>query len=118
MNLQVTSDNIEISPSMKELAKSKVSKFERYFSDVPSDLSQIRVVLNSSTEGNFEVSVELSLGKMEFYGKSADHTLETALIAAVDDVERQYVKEKEKREEKDWDEAREMKRYPIDEQEV
>ncbi len=118
MQLQVTSDNIEISPSMKVLSEEKLEKLGKHFVDTPEDLAQVRVVLNSGVDNSFDVSVELKLGKTELYGKSNNFTLEAALIDAIADVERQYIKEKSIRESKDWEEARELKRFPIDEEEV
>ena len=48
MQVQVTSDNLELTPSMQELANSKITKLSSRFEDTPEDLVSIRVVLNKS----------------------------------------------------------------------
>ncbi len=115
MLIQVTSDNIEVSPSMQDLAKQKVEKLAKYFENVPQDLQRVRVVLNKgAADETFEANVELSLSGNVFVGRSQAFSLEAAIIDATGDVERQYVKEKSKRDDKDWDAARELKRQPLD----
>ena len=115
MVIQVTSDNIEVSSSMQDLAKQKVEKLSKYFDNVPEELQRVRVVLNKgSADETFEANVELSIGGMIFVGRAQAFSLEAAIIEATGDVERQYVKDKSKRDDKDWDAAREMKRQPLD----
>lgn len=116
MNVQITSDNIDISPSMQELAHSKLEKLKGHFADTNKELVSFRVVMNKGEEeDSFNAKIEMNLGKMQFIGDSTGYSLETALISAVEEVERQYVKEKSKRDSDGWEEAREMKRFPVDE---
>ncbi len=112
MIYQISSTNIEISESMQELAKQKFAKIERYFDHIPEDLRKVRIVMNKgSAVDTFEVGIDLDLGTQQFYGKGVDYALESALIGAVDDIKEQYLKEKAKNDSKEWEEAREAKRF-------
>jgi len=112
MPLQVTSDNLEVTPSMKALAESKVNKILSKLSDVPDDMLDTRVVLNKGdAEGTFVAKIKLSLGSKTIVGEDFEYTLESALIKAVDDTLRQVQKVRSKRESEEWKERREMKTY-------
>ncbi len=112
MIYQISSDNIDISPSMHELAKDKFSKIERYFMSVPEDLKKVRIVMNKGQAiDTFEVGIDLDLGSTNYYGKGTDFQLETALIAAVEDIKEQYLRSKDKKDSKEWTEVREAKRF-------
>lgn len=112
MPLQVTSDNLEITPSMKALAEQKVSKILEKLSDYPDDLVDMRVVMNTgSAEGTFEAKVSLKTNGRTIVGEDFEYNLESALIKAVDDALRQYTKEKDKGDKEAWQERRDMKIY-------
>jgi ribosomal subunit interface protein len=115
MIYQISSTNIDISPSMHELAKQKFSKIEHYFAHVPEDLQKVRIVMNTGQAvDTFEVTIDLDLGTQQFYGKGVNYGLETALLEAVEDVKEQYLKGKAKSDGKDWEEARDAKRFDPD----
>jgi ribosomal subunit interface protein len=109
MVYQITSDNIEMSASMKSLAEEKLSKLENHLRDIPEDLKTIRVVLNTAPDDQFVARVEASVYGKVYVAEESSVTLENALIEAVENVDRQYLKEKSKREDEDWKERREMK---------
>lgn len=110
MPLQVTSDNMEVTPSMKVLAEDKISKILNKLSDTPEDLIGVRVVLNKGDgEGTFDTKVELAIGGKMIVGEDTDFTLETSIIRAVDDTLRQYKKMKTKRTEEEWKGRRKIK---------
>ncbi len=110
MPLQVTSDNMEVTPSMKVLAENKVSKLLSKLKDTPEDLIDIRVVLNRGDgEGTFDTKVELALGGKMIVGIDNDFTLESSLIKAVEDALRQFEKMKSKRTKEEWEGRRKMK---------
>ena len=112
MQLQITSDNLELTESMQILAENKISKLSKYFEDSPNDHISIRIVLNKSgADDMFKTKIDMDVGKTDIYGDCADYSLESSLIGAVDDVLRQYKKMVDKRNEKDWNETREMKRF-------
>ena len=115
MPLQVTSDNIEVTPSMKALAESKISKILNKLKDVSSDLVDIRVVLNKGDgEGTFDAKVELSVNGKMIVGFDTDFTLESSLIKAVNDALRQYKKIKLKRIEEEWEGRRKLKKMVVE----
>jgi ribosome-associated translation inhibitor RaiA len=119
MIYQLSSTNIELSPSMQELARQKFSKIEHYFSHVPQDLQKVRIVMNTGQAvDTFEVIIDLDLGTQKYYGKGINYGLETALLDAVEDVKEQYLKDKAKSEGKDWEEARDAKRFDPDQAEA
>ena len=116
MPLQVTSDNLEITPSMKALAEQKVSKILEKLVDYPEDMIDMRVVMNSgSAEGTFDAKVSFKSNGKTIVGEDFEYSLESALIKAVDDSLRQYQKEKEKKESEAWQEKRDMKIYQYNE---
>ena len=67
MAIQLTSDNIDVRPSMHELVKEKLKRMQSRLIDVPEDLQNIRVVLNKdSGETEFLAKIELYLnGKFD-----------------------------------------------------
>jgi ribosomal subunit interface protein len=112
MNYQITSDNIEISESMRELARIKLSKLENRFKGVPEGSKSTRVVMNKEPVDRFGVKVELDIDGTVFFIDQKSFTVENALIIAVEDLERQI--EKSKYGSTDWEEKRESKRFPTD----
>jgi ribosomal subunit interface protein len=109
MNYQITSDNIEISESMKTLALKKLSKIEVRLKDVHDDLKSTRVVLNSAPKDNFIVKVEVIAEGTKFFVENTNYNLETALIAAVEEIEKQI--EKSKYGSAVWEKRRRAKRF-------
>lgn len=108
MNYQISSDNMEVSESMKELFKSKIVKLERRWQHIPDESKSLRVVMNSAPEGMFLVKIEANLDGKILYTEEPGYTLETALVDTIDELDRQYLKEKSKYEDK-WKEKRQSK---------
>jgi len=97
---------------MQGLAKLKVEKLIKRLKGAPEDLIDIRVVLNKGhEEGTFTAKVELFLGGYSVVGQNTEYSLETALISAVQDVERQFKKSVTKRKSEEWEERRKMKNF-------
>lgn len=114
MALQVTSDNIEVTPSMKALVENKILKITDRMVDQPDDLVDLRVVLNKgSAEDTFEVKVSLNLGATTAVGEKTEYTLESALIRAIEDVLRQIEKDKNKKDSENWKAQRDMKAFNV-----
>ncbi|MFA6981475.1 MAG: HPF/RaiA family ribosome-associated protein [Patescibacteria group bacterium] len=111
MIIQVTSDDIEVSPSMIELAKKKLTRIDDRFPGVPEDSKEARVVLNTLPNEHFEVKIDLIAEGKEYFSQHVDFSLETAIIEAVEEIDRQVEKEKSIIE-KEWEEKREIKRSP------
>ena len=108
MNYQISSDNMEVSESMKELAKSKIVKLERRWQYIPDESKSLRVVMNSAPEGTFLVKFEANLDGKIYYTEEPGYELETALVDAVDELDRQYLKDKSRHEDK-WKRQRQSK---------
>jgi len=109
MIYQITSDNLEITESMKTIAVSKVSKLEKYFPKGTEEDLVARVVLNrGSVEDTFLAKIAIELdGKMR-YGENVEYSLEGALIGAQEALEKQLRKMKTKFE-SNWKKQRELK---------
>ncbi len=109
MQYQITSDNMEVTESMKVLATKKMQKLERRWSEENSDNILVRIVLNSAPEETFLVKIEASIDGEVFYTEEAGYSLETALVDAVEELDRLYEKEQTKKNSKDWEARREDK---------
>lgn len=117
MNIQITSDNIEITPSMKVLAEEKTEKIIARLKDHPEDLISLRVVLNKGEAADtFDAKVETNIAGTSYFASSTAFNLESALIDSVADVLRQFDRDKSKTESTDWQERRNMKVYISDEE--
>lgn len=115
MKIVVSSDNIELSESMKSLTELKLEKFIGHVRKNLQKNSSVRVVLNTAPENNFIVRVEADIvgrGKGEnekFFTEETAFEFESALVAAIDEIDRQYLKFKEINEEIGWKERRDGK---------
>jgi ribosomal subunit interface protein len=109
MNYQISSDNMEVTESMKELAREKLSRIEERFDYIPEGSKSARVVMNTAPVEQFEVRVEINLDGNVFFTDETNYSLETALITAVEELDRQI--EKSKLGSEDWEKQREAKRF-------
>lgn len=117
MQYQITSDNIEISESMKVLAEEKLSKIVERLNEKERDEALARVVLNkSSAEDEFKVKIELSYGGKKYFASERDFLIESAIIKAVSEIERMRKKDDIGYVE-DWKKQREIKREVVGEKE-
>lgn len=108
MRYQVTSDNIELSPSMTELAKAKAAKIEARIKNVPEDLKSIRIVLNKSPLEKFSVKIEATIQGKAYFTDETSYTLENALVEAVEEIDRMLKKDQNNTSE--WKKTRDNKR--------
>lgn len=119
MNIQITSDNIKVSDSMKVLAEKKLERIVNKLTEIPEDLVEIRVVLNKGdADGTFVSKVALTLAGKTIVGEDSEYNLESSLIKAIDDTLRQYTKEKDKTDSEEWKARRELKTFQYDEEVV
>ena len=110
MKYQMTSDNIEVTDSMKALAKEKLEKIEERLTEKEKKEALARVVMNkSSAEDEFRVKIELSFGGKKYFASERDFLLESAIIKTVNEVERMRRKDDVSYME-DWKKQREIKR--------
>lgn len=115
MNYQIQSDNMDLSPSMTELAKDKLRKLEKHFKDYPDDTITARVVLNKAPDDTFEVKIKFGINGKEIFAEKVNYSLESALVVVIEDLDKQLEKERSKhRTEKEWNAQRDQKRASED----
>lgn len=114
MQYQITSDNIEVSDSMKALAKEKFAKIEKRLTDKEKEEALARIVLNKSgAEDEFRVKIELAYGGNKYFASERDYLLESALIKTIEEVEKMRRRDDISYYE-DWKERRKIKRSNIE----
>ncbi|MBW6441353.1 HPF/RaiA family ribosome-associated protein [Patescibacteria group bacterium] len=86
MQYQITSDNIDLSPSMEALTKEKFERIEARTDNLPEGSRFARVVLNSVPDDQFEVKVNLILSGKEYFSDETAFTLENALVVVVEEL--------------------------------
>lgn len=86
MNYQITSDNIELSPSMEVLTKDKFERVKKRAKHLPADACFARIVLNSEPENMFSVKVDLDLNGKKYFSDETEFSLEAALIKVVEEL--------------------------------
>jgi ribosome-associated translation inhibitor RaiA len=119
MNYQITSDNIEMSPSMQTLARQKMQKIENRLDNLPDNLKSARIVMNKEKDGQFSAKIHLVIKGKEYIAEQTGFNLENALVEAVILIERDLQTDKIIQTEEDWKEAREAKRFdPADQTEI
>jgi ribosome-associated translation inhibitor RaiA len=111
MNYQITSDNIEMSPSMHALVLEKFKKIESRLVDFSEDQKTVRVVMNSAKDDRFDVKIRFVLNGKEYFVEEESFTLENALITAIADLERELQTDKIIQIEENWKKTREAKRF-------
>lgn len=111
MTYQFTSDNMDISPSMKSLAEEKLKSVENKIQRVHDDLRSFRVVMNKAPDQQFLVKIFAVVHGKEYFAEETGFTFETALTGAVSDMDRRLRKAKVIATEEDWEDAREAKRF-------
>src|SRR4030065_2576926 len=114
MQYQITSDNIDISDSMKNLAKTKFEKVEKRLLDKEKDSALTRIVLNKAQEEDmFEVKIEFSYDGKKYFAHDKNFVLESAIINTVNQIERVRRKE-DIAYYSDWKKQRKLKRMSPD----
>ena len=110
MQYQITSDNIELSPSMESLAKEKMKIVETKLKHVYDDLKSFRIVMNTAPMGQFQVKIHAFVHGKEYFTEEVSGTLEHAMITAVNELEVLLRKARIFEKTKEWQQAREAKR--------
>lgn len=111
MSIQITSDNIELSPSMHELANQKLAKLQDHIPDYVAENTSYRVVMNSAPDQQFTVKIEATIKGKHFFSDETHPVLESAIIKAIEELDRQVQKEVKKDRTDDWEKQRELKRF-------
>ena len=95
MQYQITSDNIQLSPSMEALTKEKFERVENRLKDYDPDSLSARVVLNSVPTEMFQVKALLNVNGKEYFSDETDFSLEGALIKTVEELVQMMEKDKD-----------------------
>jgi ribosome-associated translation inhibitor RaiA len=103
MKYQITSDNIELTPSMEVLTKQKFERLENKTKDFDEDSKHARVVLDTAPEGKFLVKAQFKVGGREYFSDETDYSIEGALIKTVEEIFQMMEKEKTQTERKKKD---------------
>lgn len=107
MKYQITSDNINLSPSMVTLTKDKFERVEGRVKHLPQDGCFARIVLNSAPGDKFTVKADLDINGKKYFSDETEFTLEAAIIKTVEELlqmmekdsivqKRKQIEEKEK----------------------
>jgi ribosomal subunit interface protein len=96
MNYQITSDNIDMSPSMENLVREKFGRLESHIRKPDLEVSSVRVVLNkaSGVDKDFTVKAVVKLPKKEYFSDETSYSLEHAVVKTVEELDRMMRKGK------------------------
>ncbi len=95
MNINVTGRQLEITPAIREYAENKLSEM---LADKTIGVTSVNAVLEYS-KGNFSVSLVVNCNQHVFSASTGDFNLYKAFDAAVQKVEAQITKMRDKRNE-------------------
>ncbi|MGX7349531.1 ribosome hibernation-promoting factor, HPF/YfiA family [Dolosicoccus paucivorans] len=90
----IRGENIEVTPAIREYAEKKVSKLERYFTDVPNATAYINLKVYSDKTAKAEVTIPLSF--LVLRAEETTQDLYGSIDLVVDKLERQVRKYKTK----------------------
>jgi ribosome-associated translation inhibitor RaiA len=97
---------------MKALAEQKLAPLLAHIEKKSRDEAILRVVMNKSDDHDkLLVKIEASIEGKMYFGDEVDFVLETALIRAIDEVDKQYLRDKAKIKERDYGKNRDLKRF-------
>jgi len=97
---------------MKVLAEQKLAPLLAHIESKSRDEASLRVVMNKSDDHDrLLVKVEATIEGKMYFGNETDFSLESALIKAITEVDKQYLKDKEKTKERDYEKNRDLKRF-------
>lgn len=95
MKINIQSVNFDASAQLKDFIAKKVSKLEKY-SDAILDAEVILKVVKPEVAENKEASLKLNVRHAEMFANKVGNSFEEAVDLAVEAVEKQLIKFKEK----------------------
>lgn len=95
MEITIQSVNFETSVSLNEFINKRLSKLNR-FTEISHAEVQLKV-LTTSDKANKEIGIKLQSGTEEFYASKVAEEYEDAVAQAVEALERQIHKSKDKK---------------------
>ncbi|MGE8206920.1 ribosome hibernation-promoting factor, HPF/YfiA family [Heyndrickxia sp. NPDC080065] len=94
MNYNIRGENIEVTPAIREYVEKKVSKLERYFTEVPE--ANVHVNLKVYQDKKAKVEVTIPLPQLVLRAEEVNDDMYAAIDLIVDKLERQIRKHKTK----------------------
>lgn len=99
MKIQIQSLHFDASESLEAFIQKKVSKLER-FSDEIIHAEVILKVVKPEVSNNKEASIKLTVKSAELFANKVADSFEEAIDNSVEALEKQLIKQKEKKREK------------------
>ena len=96
MEITIQSVNFDTSVTVNEFINKKLNKLTRFADNIRAAEVQLRV-LNTTDKANKEIGIKLLVGDGELYVSKKAEIYEDAISQAVDTLERQIIKAKEKK---------------------
>ncbi|MEB6549623.1 ribosome-associated translation inhibitor RaiA [Heyndrickxia sporothermodurans] len=94
MNYNIRGENIEVTPAIREYTEKKVSKLERYFTEVPE--ANVHVNLKVYQDKSSKVEITIPLPQLVLRAEEINNDMYAAIDLIVDKLERQIRKHKTK----------------------
>jgi len=95
MEISIQSVNFETSASVNEYINKKLDKLCR-FAEIQSAEVQLKII-NTTDKANKEIGIKLHVGDHEFFASKSAEVYEDAISQAVEALERQIIRAKEKK---------------------
>lgn len=95
MKLRIQSINFDATVALESYISKKLSKLEKNFDDISSMDVYLKVIKPESTT-NKEAEIKISVPNIEFFASKTCDTFEEAIDLAIDAIDKQIKKFKEK----------------------
>jgi len=97
---------------MRALVEQKLTPLLAHVEQRDRNEVSLRIVMNKAQEQEKMLAkIEATIDGKTYFGDDSDFTLESALIKAINEVDKQYLKDKEKAKERDYEKNRDLKRF-------
>nr|MBO2481411.1 ribosomal subunit interface protein [Bacillaceae bacterium] len=94
MNYNIRGENIEVTPALRDYAEKKISKLERYFTEVPD--TNVYVNLKVYNDKSTKVEVTIPLPNLVLRAEEVNEDMYAGIDLIADKLERQIRKHKTK----------------------
>lgn len=92
MLINITGDNVELTPTLREYVNSKMQKIHKHFDNITS----VHVILSIDKKFQQRAEADVNLAKARIHANSESENMYAAIDMLVDKLDRQVVKHKEK----------------------
>jgi len=96
MQINVTGDNIEITPPLRDYVNTKIEKIHRYFTHI----TNVHVILSMDKKFIQKAEATIHLAKGEINASAEEKDMYAAIDLLMDKLDRQVIKHKEKLDQK------------------